>query len=387
MLNLTKKQLVLGAAGIALLILVILAMQPDPISVQTVKVSKSPFQVTLEEEGTTQVCECFQIAAPISGTLHRIDLKEGVALKKGDLIATMSPPPLNPREKEELTQRIRAAEKSLAAAEAEVEEITERLQLARQTKSRFEKLIAGRAISQETFDEQQTQVEVLQKQRKSAELSASAALYELEALKAARTNRRQLLSIKAPVTGTLLRVHEKSERVVQAGTHIAAIGDKTEMEIVVDVLSNDAVKVKTGQTVMIENWGGETALKAYVDRIEPAAFTKVSALGIEEKRVNIIAKLRQPEPRLGDNFRIEAKIILWENDAVLQIPQNALFRANSGWAVFKVDGSQAKQTKVKLGKHSRFHAEIVEGLTEDDLVISHPPNNLEDGSTVDIGEK
>ncbi len=387
-LPISKKQLWAGLSGVLLFLLLYVAMRPDPIAVKAVKVASGPFQVTLREEGTTTVYECFRVAAPITGTLHRIDLKEGIRLRKGQMVASMSPPPLDPRQQSELSERINGAGQTLAAAKAQVEEVRKSLTLEKQNLGRYQNLLSSRAISQEKFDQQQTRVEVLEKQLQSSELRASAASYELGALKAAlKSNRQQKLALKAPVSGTLLRLHEKSERVVPAGTPIATIGDKENMDIVIDVLSSDAVKVETGQKVLIENWGGKNPLTAYVERIEPAAYTKISALGIEEKRVNIIAKLEQPEPRLGDNFRIEARIILWEGQEVLQVPQNALFRSNTGWAVYKVEGSEAKKVGITPGKRSRFNVEVVEGLSEGDLVISHPPNNLEDGSTIEMEMK
>lgn len=384
----TKKQLITGAVGLTLLILIIIAFQPSPIPIQAVEVVRAPLQVTLEEEGYSEVCECFQVAAPISGTLHRIDLKEGASLKQGETLCTMSPPPLNPRERKELKERVLGGEQTMAAAKTQVNEIMESLGLARQNQTRYKNLLEAKAISQEKYDEQSTQVEVLEQQLQSAKLRANASEYELGALKAALYSPdNQLLKIKAPISGTLLRLHEKSERVVQAGTPIATLGDNADMEIVVDVLSTDAVKVEPGQKMMIENWGGENSLEAVVDRIEPAAFTKISALGIEEKRVNVYAKLKKFESRLGDNFRVEVKIILWDGRDVLQIPQNALFRDNSGWAVFKVNDDKAEKTAVEIGKRSRFNAQVLEGLSEGDQVISHPPNDLEDGSPVEVERK
>ncbi|NTU54567.1 MAG: HlyD family efflux transporter periplasmic adaptor subunit, partial [Chlorobiaceae bacterium] len=181
----------------------------------------------------------------------------------------------------------------------------------------------------------------------------------------------------------VLRLLEKNEKVVLAGTPLVEIGNPRLLEVVIDVLSTDAVRVRPGNPVFIEDWGGEGSIRGVVRRIEPAAFTKTSALGIEEKRVNVIAILDRPEPRLGDNYRIQARIVLWQSARVLRVPVSTIFRNEGEWQLFVIEGDRARIRKVTIGKRGADMVEVLGGLREGERVITHPPNELKEDMRVE----
>jgi HlyD family secretion protein len=185
------------------------------------------------------------------------------------------------------------------------------------------------------------------------------------------------------VRGRVLRVIEKSERVVTSGTPIVVVGDPSKLEVVVDLLSTDAVKVRPGTAMLLENWGGEAAIRARVRTVEPSAFTKVSALGIEEQRANVVADFVDPPAPLGDGYRVEARIIIWEAESVLKVPSSALFRHGDGWSVFVVESGNAVRREVEIGHRSQFEAEVLKGIEEGAQVVLHPTNQISDGSRVE----
>ena len=210
-----------------------------------------------------------------------------------------------------------------------------------------------------------------------------AAKAALIAVDARRQQDAGVIELRSPVPGRVLRVVEKSERVVTAGMPLIVVGDPEKLEVVVDLLSTDAVKVRPGMTVLLENWGGEGALRARVRTVEAAAFTKLSALGIEEQRVNIIADFVDPPGLLGDGYRVEARTILWEASDVLKIPASALFRSGEGWAVFALEQGRARKREVRIGHRSHFEVELLAGLEEKTEIIIHPANTIEDGARVE----
>jgi HlyD family secretion protein len=185
--------------------------------------------------------------------------------------------------------------------------------------------------------------------------------------------------VRAPIAGRVLRLHEESERIVPAGAPLVELGDPREIEIVVDVLSADAVKIEAGAPLWIEDWGGGQPLRASVRRVEPSGFTKVSALGVEEQRVNVIADFAEAPDGLGDGYRVEARIVVWHADDVLRVPASALFRSGEGWAVFVAEGGRSRRREVEVGARGPFEAEVEAGLAEGDAVVLHPSDRLADG--------
>jgi HlyD family secretion protein len=218
----------------------------------------------------------------------------------------------------------------------------------------------------------------------AARMRGQAAAFEVEAVRSGmlaleegkRENR--VLPIRSPAPGRVLKVLEQSEKIVMAGTPLLVVGDPSRLEVVIDLLTTEAVKVKAGQEVLLDKWGGEHSLKARVRLVEPWGFTKVSALGVEEKRVNVIADFVDPPNSLGDGFRVEARIVLWKGE-VLKIPANALFRVGSHWAVFVHENGRAKRRQVQVGHQGTFEVEILSGLKEGEEVLLHPSNQIKDG--------
>jgi HlyD family secretion protein len=208
---------------------------------------------------------------------------------------------------------------------------------------------------------------------------ARSALLALDKTKPQAAN---TVHVHAPVGGRVLRVIEESERVVSAGTPLVELSNPSKLEVVIELLSTDAVKVKPGELVLIERWGGDTVLQARVRLVEPSAFTKISALGVEEQRVNVIADFTEPAATLGDAYRVEGRIVVWENENVLKIPSSALFRTGDGWSVFVVEGGKAYRRPVQIGQHTAFDTEILSGLEDAAQVIVHPSNELSDGTTI-----
>ena len=219
----------------------------------------------------------------------------------------------------------------------------------------------------------------------AVKLKAQAAAFEVKAIRAGllalqdEKGEPQIISVRSPVAGRVLKVMEKNEQVVAPGTPLLVLGNPSQLEVVIDLLTTEAVKVKPGHTVLLENWGGDQPLKASVRLVEPWGFTKVSALGVEEKRVNVIADFVDPPTSLGDGFRVEARIIVWKGEEVLKIPASALFRVGQGWAIFVNQEGRAKRREVGVGRQGAFEVEIKKGLKEGEEVIIHPSNQIKDG--------
>lgn len=361
-------------------------MKPSPLQVDAESIRKGKLTVTLDGEGMTRVRNGFTVASPVTGRIERITLDEGDFLRKNGMVVRVTPPPLNTREFEEADARARSAEAVLEAARAHEREVKVDLDQAARKYNRYKNLYRKGAVSAETFEEVKTSWQMLQKQHRAAQLNVESARYDLEAARSliGKSVRRDTIDVLAPDSGKVLRVFEKSERVVSAGTPLVEIGDPEDIEVVIDVLSSDAVRVEPGMSVLVEEWGGRNALDGFVKTVEPAAFTKISSLGIEEKRVNIIVNLQEPESRLGDNYRVQAKIILWQEEDILQVPVSSLFRSEHGWNVFAVSRGKAVRQAITIGRRGAYYAEVLEGLEEGDVVVVHPTNDLEEGMRVNV---
>ncbi|WP_366515729.1 efflux RND transporter periplasmic adaptor subunit [Prosthecochloris sp.] len=361
-------------------------MKPSPLQVDAESIRKGKLTVTLDGEGMTRVRNGFTVASPVTGRIERITLDEGDFLRKNGMVVRVTPPPLNTREFEEADARARSAEAVLEAARAHEREVKVDLDQAARKYNRYKNLYRKGAVSAETFEEVKTSWQMLQKQHRAAQLNVESARYDLEAARSliGKSVRRDTIDVLAPDSGKVLRVFEKSERVVSAGTPLVEIGDPEDIEVVIDVLSSDAVRVEPGMSVLVEEWGGRNALDGFVKTVEPAAFTKISSLGIEEKRVNIIVNLQEPESRLGDNYRVQAKIILWQEEDILQVPVSSLFRSEHGWNVFTVSRGKAVRQAITIGRRGAYYAEVLEGLEEGDVVVVHPTNDLEEGMRVNV---
>lgn len=384
----SKTQRITAIAGVVVAGILIFVMKPSPLQVDAEAVRVAELTVTLDGEGMTRVRNGFTVASPVNGQVERIGLDEGDVLQKNSPVARVTPPPLNSREFEEAEARTRSAEAVLGAARAGERQVKVDLEQAARKYSRYSNLYKQGAVSAETFENVKTAWEVLQKEHQAALKNVESARYELKAARSliVKSDSGNTIDVLAPDSGKVLRIYEKSERVVPAGTPLIEVGDPDDIEVVIDVLSSDAVRVEPGMSVLVEEWGGGAALSGVVRVVEPAAFTKISALGIEEKRVNIIIDLERPEARLGDNYRVQARVILWQEDDILQVPVSSIFRGEEGWNVFTVKGGKAERQALQIGKRGAYYAEVLEGLTEGDMVVLHPTNDLEDGMRVKVRE-
>lgn len=379
---------ILWISGIAILLigLAVLANLPKPVPVEVAVVERGAMEVTVESEGVTRVRDLFLVAAPTSGRLDRIELEEGELIGSGVGVATIYPAPINPAQKAELEAQISAIESSRGSAQAQVDALESQLRQAEKDRARLQDLLDQGAIPRRQVEEAELAVETLEDQIGAARNNVRAAEEQVKAAKAGRAtygDNTAGVAVKAPSGGTVLRVFEKSERVVMAGTPLVAIGDPKGLEIVVDILSSDAVRVEPGDRIIVEGWGGDRKLEGIVRYLEPSAFTKISALGIQEQRVNVIGMFSEYPDKLGDGYRVVARIVTWQGPNVLKIPLNALFREGEEWAVFVVENGEARTRIVTIDHRNEFEVEITGGLEEGEEVILHPSNRLSEGSSVE----
>ncbi len=347
--------------------LIVIAFLPSPVGVETSRAERGPLRLTIDEEGEARAHDRFVIAAPVTGRLARVELREGDEVASGQIVAVIEPSPLDPREREEVIARVQSAEALKREAEEQVE--------------------CARASYEQAKSAEVTSANEFEAARFKAQAAASEvrlARAGLIASDAEQKDRARLVRLKSTVAGHVLQVIEKSERVVAVGTPIIALGDPDKLEVVVDVLSTDAVKIEPGMRMFLEDWGGEEALRAQVRTVECSAFTKVSALGIEEQRVNIVADFVDPPGPLGDGYRVEARIVIWEGKDALKVPSSALFRQGTGWNVFVVENGKAHNREVEIGHRSQFEVEILAGVQEGEQVVLHPSNQIAEGVRVEL---
>jgi len=383
----------LGAAGVVAAI----ALRTSPVRVEVARVRCGPMRVTIDAEGKTRARDRFVVAAPVSGRLARIDLHRGDAVRRGEVVARIDPPPmapLDPRQLAEAKARVATAEQLKQEADAVVEHVRADCEQARRELARAEKLIETGDVSRQDFERVRNAALTCRQQIEAAKYRARAAASEVEVAKAAliavgwagQSASSATVLVRAPVNGRVLRVAEENERVVMAGAPLVELSNPS-LEVVIEVLSVDAVKVKPGMPVMIEGWGGEQDLEARVRMVEPSAFTKISALGVEEQRVNVIADFIEPGAPLGDGYRVEARIVIWETNEALKAPLSALFRSGQRWNAFVVENGLAKRREVETGRRADFEVEILNGLREGESVIAHPSNLVADGVRVSVDKK
>jgi HlyD family secretion protein len=362
--------------------------RPSAIAVQTSKVLRGSMRVTVDEEGETRARDRFIVAAPISGRMLRIELEQGDPVRKEQIVAKIQPLPLNQQQREEVLAQVETAEANKRQADARMERARQQYEQAEREFKRREHL--ARAISVEELEQARNAKVTSAKELEAAQFSAQAAASEVKVARAGLvgieggSSQPMVISIHSPVSGCVLQVVEKSERVVQAGASLLVVGDPQNLEIVTDVLTTDAVNIKPGAPVELQGWGGDHPLQARVRRVEPSGFTKVSALGVEEKRVNVIADFVDSPEKLGDGYRVEASIVTWQGSDVLKIPGSAAFREQEGWSVFVIDGEKARRRPVRIGHRNQAETEVLDGLTDGEQVILHPSNQLRDGIRVQV---
>ncbi|HEX5521067.1 MAG TPA: efflux RND transporter periplasmic adaptor subunit [Longimicrobiaceae bacterium] len=387
----TRRRLTWAAAVLAIGILLFLWLRPSPLAVDAARVTRGPLTVTVDEEGATRVRERFTIAAPVGGRLERIALEAGDAVAAGQVVARLAPVPLDVPSREQAQARVRAAEAQHSEAVARAQQARATLEQTRRETARTQELEEAGAESRERREIAELALSNAARDYTAAQDRVQAASAQVDAARAAlagasptSTSPGTTIAVRAPTGGRVLRVLEPSERVVPSGTPLLDLANARALEVVADVLSSDAVRIRPGNRVVIDDWGGTAPLEGTVQHIEPAAFTRVSALGVEEQRVNIIIALAEAPMSLGDGYRVEAHIVVWEAGSALRVPISALFRHGEGWEVFVVAGGRAQLRSVELGERGAEQAEVRGGLAEGDRVVVYPSDQLRDGARVRV---
>lgn len=383
------KHLIYLGLGLAVAVVLTVALRPTSIIVEASPIRRGALQVEIVEQGQTRAHDRFVVAAPVAGRLLRVVLRDGDRVTEGQLVARITPLPLSTRERDELEARVESAESDQRTAEAQLDHISADLTQARRDSVRLETLFAIDAASKQDLEHAQNAVSTLEKDVEAARYGARSAAANLQAAKAKliglqSTDHATSLQIRAPVAGYVLRVLEPSERVLSAGTPILLIGDLKHLEVVVELLSTEAVKVAPGMPALIEDWGGARPLRAQVRQVEPYAFTKVSALGVEEQRTNVLLDFVDSPGKLGDGYRVTGRIILWSAADVLKAPLSSVYRCGSVWCVFVVKSGRAHERTVELGHQGSSEVEVLSGLSSGDWVVRHPSNELTDGARVTV---
>ncbi|MBZ5681064.1 MAG: efflux RND transporter periplasmic adaptor subunit [Acidobacteriia bacterium] len=384
-----RSHFVTAFVGAILIALVAWAFVPKPIKVEKGRAERGSLRVTVDEEAETRVHDRFEIAAPVTGRLQRIELHAADPVEKGQLLAQIEPLPLDPQQRVELLARVESTQASQREAEANVERVRTEYEQARRNRERFSKLAATGVSSRQELEFAETAEANSKNALEAARFRARAAAYEVQVAKAGllalaveHGDKPRIITLRSPIRGHVLRLLQQSERVVSAGTPILQVGYPSQLEIVSDVLSTEAVKVKPGDPVLIENWGGDRVLRGKVRTVESSGFTKISALGVEEQRVNVVMDFVDSPAQLGDGYRVDVRIIVWEGNDVLKVPASALFRRSQNWSVFVVENGRARARTVEIGHRNALEAELVKGVGDGVEVILHPGNQESEGIRV-----
>jgi HlyD family secretion protein len=391
----TKRALFWAPPAVLLVLALAWLFRPDAVPVDLAAVERGPLTVAVSDEGETRVRDVYVVSAPVPGRMQRIEVEAGDAVVADSTVVARIEPSdpafLDVRSAAEARAGVDAAAAARTHAEAQVSRAEAELEFARAELERMRALARSHTVSANELDSAERRAK-----------TAVAALAEAQAQRRVRESeyqvaRARLLSpatsrqgkgacdcveVRSPVSGTVLRVVTESEGVVQAGAPLLEVGSPEQLEVVVDLLSADAVRVEPGQRVIIEAWGGEQPLAGRVRRVEPFGFTKVSALGIEEQRVNVVIDITEPRERwlrLGHGYRVEPRIVLWEADDVLRVPLSALFRQGDRWAVFVEQGGRAVLREVELGQGNGLEAEVRGGLEAGERVVLHPGDRVSPG--------
>ena len=381
-----------------LVIAIVAGIWPKPIRVEIAVVTRGPLTVSVFEEGKTRIRHRYVISSPIDGFLRRLELRPGAPIRAGEtVLATIGPQWssfLDARSLAEAEARVKVAQSTKMQRAAELDRVTSALELAKKDLVRADALRKTGAIATQEWDTTENRVQMLTRELHAAEFASKVADFEIAQAEAAlmqaqhpAEEKSEPLRIVAPVNGYILNVYEESARVVTSSMPIMEVGDPQDLEAEIELLSSDAVGVATGAEVSVENWGDERPLRGRVSLVEPGAFTKISALGVEEQRVKVRVDFLDPTPsgrELGDRYRVEARIVTWHNDDVLQVPTGSLFRRGNDWMVFIVKEGKARLQKVQIVHNNGLAGEVHSGLSLGDTVIIHPTDAVRDGASVSI---
>jgi HlyD family secretion protein len=382
-MKITRKRAVLAGIGVLVLAAMVYLFLPEPEVVQTATVRRGPLQVTVEEEGETRVVDRYVVTAPVAAFMQRLELEVGDPVEAGQVIARFDPPRsilLDSRSRTEAQARVTAAQAGLA--QAEVMAAQAEADLGRMTRLQETGAATAQAL-------EQARAEAVR-----AQAALDAARAELRAAEAAASGVGSASPpmardvVRAPAAGRVLAVHRRSEGSVMPGEPLVEVGDTERLLVEAEILSTDAVRIRPGSRVILDQWGGEHTLEATVTRVDPQGITRVSALGVEERRVRVVADMVSgPEDYrgLGPGYRVLARFVVWEYPDALQVPTAALFRHGEGWAVFLAEESRAVLRPVEVGREAGLWTQVVGGLEEGEVVIVHPGNDVEEGARIRVG--
>ena len=362
-------------------------LRPETIAVDAAPVTVGSLLATVGDEGQTRVRHRHIMTAPLPGRLERITLDVGDTVIRNTVVARLAPLPLDARSRQQAEAALAAARDLEQMSVAAAAQARTALEQARQDLQRGQELGARGGLAPADVERLQLTEQTREREVEALEARARAAVHDVQraqsALLAAGTaGGTQTLLLTCPIGGRVLAIPERSERTVQAGEALLEIGNPADIEIVVDLLSTDAVKVVPGQQLLVTGWGGDSALAGHVRRVEPAGFTKISALGVEEQRVNVIGDFDAAPAQLGDRYRVDVEVVLWRGDSVLKVPASALFRQGDGWALFTIENGRAREHAVTIGHESSTETEISAGVERGATVIRHPTDRIHDGSRV-----
>ena len=393
----SKRIVIWTAVSAIIVIALVFSFMPRAVMVDLVEVEPGPMVVTLDEEGETRVHDVYTLSAPVSGRVQRINWLVGDPVTANETVLAQIEPGdpsfLDPRSEAQARAAIQAAEAARDLASAAVKDAEAQYEFARAEYARMQELVKEGSVSKRDLDSAERDYKARHAGLDTARAALQVRSYELEVARAQLVSPLETqgsheacdcIPIRAPVSGRILQITDRSERVVREGDVLMKIGDPKDLEIVVDYLSMDAVKMEAGQRVIIDNWGGEHPLEGGVRLVEPFGFLKISALGIEEQRVNVIVDFAGEDgwERLGHGYQVETRVVLWEDDGVLAVPLTALFRDGDKWAMFvEVDG-RAVLRHVEVGQKNGVFAEIREGVAASERVVMHPSDRVSDGTRI-----
>ncbi len=382
--------------GLGLLVaLIAFGLWPRAVSVESAIVTRGPLLVTVDEQGMTRVKNRYLVSAPVAGQLRRIDWKAGAPVEAGKtvlaVLETNGADFLDARSQAQAEARVHAAEAAREAAAAQRARAGASAKMFSADFDRLKDLFGKKVLSQQEFEVAQMRADTAAQEMRAAEFSLQVAEFELQQARALLVRGQpgggaEPLVITSPVNGKILRVLQESSRVVPAGFALLEVGDPTDLEVRIEVLSRDGVAIKPGARVILEQWGGPEPLQARVRLVEPSAFTKISALGVEEQRVYVVADFTDPiekRPTLGDSYRVEARVVIWENASALHAPAGSLFQRGGGWQSFVIEGSRARLRSVKVGRSNGVETEILDGLADGTRVVVYPGDKVSDGGRVE----
>lgn len=382
----TKSKYVLWS-GVAAVVaaLLIAALRPEAVNVETATARKAPMIATVQDRGETRVLDRFVVSAPVAGELVRIPLRAGDAVRKGDIVAQIRPSRLSAVATGQTRAAVVQAEAALRETSARVAAAKARVEYAERELRRISAMHSQGIASNEALDAARSSAETARSDVQAATASEAQARAALDAAKIATlplTEGTGVINLFAPVDARIFAIPDRSARAVMPGEPVLTLGNPREIEAVIDVLSEDAVRISPGQRALLVDWGGERPLEGVVRQVEASAFTKVSALGIEEQRVHVIVSIPDPPPSLGDAYRVQGRIVVWSSPSALQIPVGALTRFEERWGAWVLADGRARRRVISIGHRNDEAAEVLSGLREGEPVAMHPADDIAEGVRV-----